>query len=42
VHISDLDDDLEHVVFVGWNAGIAGLNAATENFANNFHLIYQN
>jgi hypothetical protein len=40
VHLSDLDDDLEYVVSVGWNAGTAGLNAATEKFANNFHLIH--
>jgi hypothetical protein len=32
VHLSDPDDDLQRVVFVGWNAGIAGLNIATENF----------
>jgi hypothetical protein len=36
VHLSDLNDVLEHLMFVGWNAGTAGLNAATENFANNF------
>jgi hypothetical protein len=42
VHLSDLDDDLEHVVFVGWNDGTTGLNAATANFVDNFYLIHQN
>jgi hypothetical protein len=41
-HLSDLDDDLEHVVSAGLNAGMVELNAATKNFAINFHLFHQN
>jgi hypothetical protein len=42
VHLSDPDDDLEHVVFVDWNVGTAGFNVAAANFVDNFHLIHQN
>jgi hypothetical protein len=42
MHLSDPDEDLQHVVSVGKIVGTAGLNATTKNFANNFHLIHQN
>jgi hypothetical protein len=39
VLLNDPDDDLEHVVSVGWNVGMVELSAANSEY--NFHLIHQ-
>jgi hypothetical protein len=40
VLLNDLDDDLEHVVSAGLNAGMVELSVATVNSEYNFHLIH--
>jgi hypothetical protein len=40
VLLIDPDDDLEHVVSAGWDAGVVELSAATVNPEYNFHSIH--
>jgi hypothetical protein len=41
VLLNDLDDDLENVVSVGWNAEVVELSVATVYSEYSFHLIHQ-